>query len=105
MRAGQLRHRVQIQEAADTRASDGSLARTWATVRTCWASIEPLRGQELWEAQQVQARVNTRVRMRYWAGLTPEHRIKHGTDVYNIAAVLNPEGRSRELEVLCMQDV
>ena len=70
MRAGQLRQRVQIQSASDVRDAHGSITRTWSTIDTVWASVEPLSGKELFEAQQVHARATVRIRMRYYEALS-----------------------------------
>jgi len=75
MESGLLRQKVQIQEPVDSRAADGSMVRTWNTVTQQWASIEPLRGRELWEAQKVKPNVSVRIRMPYVAGLTTAYRI------------------------------
>ena len=103
MRAGKLRHRIEIQAAAETRNAYGEVTQSWGTVGVVWASIEPLRGRELWEAQQVVGRVTIRVRIRHWTGLTHSHRLQDGLTVYNIEAVLNPKGRDREMELLCTE--
>jgi len=75
MRAGRLRHRLQIQSLAYARNNEGGNTPTWSTVATVWGSIEPLSGRELTEAQQVNTRASVRIRMRKYAGLTTEHRI------------------------------
>ncbi len=76
MRAGRLRHRVQIQERVETtRDEHGGISPTWSTIATVSASVEPLRGRELFEAQQVQERTTIRVRMRHYPGLTTKHRL------------------------------
>ena len=75
MRAGKLNKRVQIQEPAESRDAHGGVIRTWNTVATRWASIEPLRGQELYQAQQMGAQATVRITMRSYSGLTEMHRI------------------------------
>lgn len=75
MRAGDLRHRVEIQEPSDSRDAHGGITRTWNTVATRWARIEPLSGRELFQAQQVEARTRVRITMRPYAALTETHRI------------------------------
>jgi SPP1 family predicted phage head-tail adaptor len=74
-RSGKLRRRIEIQEATETRDSHGGVIRSWSTVDTRWGSVEPLRGRELFEAQQVAPRVSVRVRMRHYPGLTTAHRL------------------------------
>lgn len=113
MRAGKLRHRIQIRsETDDTQNKYGEVEDNWATAATVWGSIEPLIGRELFEAQQVQPRVSTRIRIRYRTHLTASDRLRHVmvdsagaiavVRTYNIEAVLNVEGRNRELELLCV---
>lgn len=75
MRAGRLRQRVQIQERAETRDEHGGTEPNWNTIATVWASVEPLRGRELFEAQQLKERTTMRVRMRHYPALTTKHRL------------------------------
>lgn len=114
MRAGKLRHRIQIQSRGDdTRDTHGGVVEMWTTDATVWGSVEPLQGRELFEAQQIQSRVTVRIRMRHYAGLTAAHRlcrITEDTDgnvtvrgTYNIEAILDVESRGIEMEVLCTE--
>ena len=75
MRAGKLRHRVAIQEPVENKDVHGGITRTWRTVDTVWASVEPLSGRELFEAQQINKRVTVRVGMRPYSGLTTKQRL------------------------------
>ena len=103
MQAGKLRHRVAIQAATDTRTSDGSITRTWATADTVWASVEPLTGRELTEAMKVAGMATLRVTIRYYSGLTTAHRLLFGTRVLEIVNVGNTDERNRTLAVLCTE--
>lgn len=104
MRAGKLRHRVTIQQrlaGSPQRTPTGAPDTSWSDVATVWASIDTLRGRELIEAQAVQSRLEVRIRLRYRAGLTAAMRIVHGTDIYNIEAVIDREQQHVELELMC----
>ena len=110
MRTGKLRHRFQIQAATETRAADGDVIRTWATAATRWGGIRPLRGVELFEAQQVQAREYFEVRLRYYDGLTTHHRLRemagNGTTVrrlLHIEAIADTDDVKREHVLTCTQ--
>ena len=46
MEAGQLRHRVTIQQATETTDGFGGVTQAWATFATVWAAVEPLTGRE-----------------------------------------------------------
>lgn len=107
MRAGALRHLVTIQSVTDTpsASSRGGLTATWADVADVRASIEPLTGRERFAAQVVDAEVSHRIRMRHRAGVVPKMRVKFGTRLFDIRAVLNVEERNRELELLATEKV
>ena len=105
MRAGDLRHKIIIQQVTETKDAYGAVAETWTTFVNAWASIEPLRGQEFFAARQVNADVTHRVRTRYRAGVTPKMRIAFGDRVLEIEVVLNLGERNRELELLCSETV
>lgn len=96
MRISKLKHLVEIQSGALT----GEVtARTtvWTTFATAWAAITPLKGEEVAKHQTIEAKVDHKFEMRYLAGVTREHRIKYGTRVFNIHAVLNLKEENREM--------
>ena len=103
MRAGQLRHRVTIQQKSVARNSYGEEVITWADVDTVWASVEPLRGREFIEMRRAGAEVTTRIRMRYRSGIAPEMRVVYGSHTYDIKSVVHVEERQRELHLMCRE--
>jgi len=100
MRAGKLRHRIIIQMPTETRDSFGGVTVVWNTFAIVSGSVEPLRGQELWAAQAQQARVNTRIRIRYLAGITSKMRVLYGVRIYLIDSVIDPEERHIEMQLM-----
>lgn len=112
VKAGEKRHRVTIQERVeDVRNELGEVIESWKDVRTVWAKVQPLRGRELFQAQQVQADVTHTVGFGYFFGLHPKNRCLMracgcGNDrVLNIAQVINVEERNREYELVCVEVV
>lgn len=126
-RAGLLRHRVSIQTG--TPSDDGMAGQTtaWATDASVWALITPLKGEELFRAQQIQANVTHKVEMRYTglnrliledgsgfillesggyiilegiAGVTPKKRLLFGTRVFDIDYVANFAEQNKMLDLL-----
>ena len=94
MRAGLLRNRIELQEKLETRDPSGGTTREWVTKRTVWAQILPLRGQERFEAQQVEGRTTMKIRIRWYSPLDSTWRAKKGSRIFNIVSVLNiTEGR------------
>lgn len=108
MQAGKLRHRVTLQSrvaGSPQKKPSGAPDDSWTAFATVAASIEPLRGREFLEAQAVQAKIDVRIRIRYLAGVTAAMRVVHDGLVYPIEAVIDPQLRHRELELMCSQGV
>jgi len=101
MRAGRLADRVTLQSKSATRDAMGGEVITWADVATLWAEVSPLRGKEFFEAGQTQSQIDARITCRYRAGVVPTMRITHGSDIYDIQAVINPGSRNQVLELMC----
>ena len=108
MRAGALRHRLTFQQlpATPQRDSTGAEVEDWQDVATVWGSVEPLTGRELFTAQQLNATLSHRVRLRYLPGITPKMRIQFGPRYFLIdTPPINREERNIELELLCTEVV
>lgn len=100
MRAGELRHRVDVQRAVERR-TDGATVISWEDeYLSVPASVEPLIGREVTQAQAVSERVTVRVRMRYLP-ITSRHRLVMGRRGFNILSAINPDERMRETVCLC----
>jgi SPP1 family predicted phage head-tail adaptor len=103
MQAGKLRHRVTIQQAVEAHNAYGETIRTWSTVATVYASVEPIRGREFFDAEQVQSEISQRVRMRYRSGIKPTMRLLYGSRLLQIQAVIDVEERHREIHLMCRE--
>lgn len=106
MRIGALRHKVVIRCLDPTAGEDeyGDPNPEWVTVCTPWASIEPLRGRELFTAQQAASEVTSRIRIRYREGITTDMEVVHQNGgketVYQILYIINPDIRNKELHLM-----
>lgn len=105
MRAGRLRHQISIEQVTETPDGSGGLVKTWSVFAPLRASYEPLMGKELFSAQQEQANVSTRFRVRHVAGITPKMRVVFDSRRFNIEGVIDVGGRGRELHLMCTEDV
>lgn len=105
MRAGRLRHRLELQNKSETRDAYGAAIVTWTTQDTVWGAIEPLSGREYFSQRQVQAEAQVRIVIRYQASVDETWRVKHGGLYYDIVDVLNTNTRDRELILMCRQGV
>ena len=103
MKAGKLRHFVNVQQYTQTgTGTRGEKIGSWATLYAAVpASIETLQGREAEIARQVVATADTKIGFRYQPNITTKMRIVHGSNSYNIEAINNPEQRNLELILTC----
>lgn len=89
MRAGRLRKPVTIEQL-----SGGA----WATLATVYAAVVAL---DTTEAKALPLSPTHRVEIRYRTDVTAKMRVLNGSQYLYIEAVLDPDGRSRELHLMC----
>jgi SPP1 family predicted phage head-tail adaptor len=105
VKAGSLRHLVEIQNPLERQTEYGETETTWHRVATCDASITPLSAREFFAAQQVQADVSHRIVVRYVPCISPRMRVVFGCRVFHIESVLNTDERDVTLELLCKESL
>ena len=103
MQSGRLRHRIDLETNVGTTNTFGAITDTWSLWTTLWASVEPLSGRELLQAQQMQADITHRVRFRYVSGVTAKMRVAYGSRYFNILSVINDQERNREIVLMCKE--
>jgi len=96
MRAGQLRHRITIQERAGAE---------WADFAHAWAAKESMTGREDFERgnQLLQDQELTRFRIRYRSGITHKMRVMWGSRAYDIQRIEEPDNKRQEMGLLCLE--
>jgi SPP1 family predicted phage head-tail adaptor len=105
MRAGLLRHRVELQSRTLTADGFGQPVETWATYATVSASVSPLRGRERFAAMQVAAETTHRIVMRGRSGIKAEDRVFYDGRVFDIRAIMDMDERGIMLELLCTEEI
>jgi len=105
MYAGQLRDSVDLQRVSITPDSHGDQVKTWTTLATVRASIEPLSGREFFQASQVMSDVTVRIRIRGRTdlALTPKDRVQFGARLFDIRHVIDWGGKGVETQLLCTE--
>jgi len=103
MNIGDLRHRITIQQPVESSNTFGEVEKTWQDIATVWASIEPLRGREYFDSQQINAEVTTRIRIRYRPGIKPKMRVVYGERIFDIQSVIDVEERHKEIHLMCKE--
>lgn len=104
MRAGELRHRVEFGRYVTGEDPWGDpLPRQWQSTCTVWASVEALSGHQYFQSQQTVNQSDHRIRVRYHRDIEQGMIARHDGREFTVQAVLDTEGRRRELEVLCQE--
>jgi SPP1 family predicted phage head-tail adaptor len=75
MRAGALRHRLQIQMPVEARDDIGGYRQVWMSGGDVWGAIEPIKGRELYEAQSIEGRLSHKILLRGLVELDPRWRL------------------------------
>lgn len=104
---GNMNRRVTIQEKTviGKDALNADIV-DWVDVATIWAEVIDLSGREFYAAQQINAEITTRVRIWYRTGINARMRIVDGARVLLlIAPPIDPDGRKRELHLMCKEMV
>ncbi len=105
MRIGPLRHRIALQAGTGTQGGYGNIPLTFSTYATVWASVQPLSGRELLNAQQVYAETSHRIRLRYLSTVTTKDRILFDSRAFEIVSMINWNELNWMLELLCKEVV
>jgi len=106
--AGELRHRISVQELSRTPDSLGQLTDTWTTVLdNISCVIEDLSGKQLEAAQAMSSEINTLIRLRYNAAITNRMRVSYPAknQTFKIVAVLNVDSMNVEQHLMCSRNL
>lgn len=99
MNAGQLRHRVTLQTLTVGQDEIGQPVTTWTDTTTVWADVRYLSGLSAIKAGADVSLSKVSIRLRYRA-VNAGQRIKHGTVIYAIEAVL-PDAKRAFVDLVC----
>ncbi len=111
IRAGDLRHQINIQAPSTTLDSFGQTVTSssgWTTQATVRAAIMPLLGSEQTLARQIYPKATSRVTIEYLStmdttGATAK-RILFGSKALAIGAVMTPDEEGWHLDLLCSEE-
>lgn len=97
MKAGKLRHRVDIDKKSVTRNALGEEIVTWKIfAERVPAEISPLSAREFITAQRLVGSATARIVIRWRQGVNETMRIRHNDDIYDIQGVLPDVNSGRE---------
>ena len=107
MRAGRLRHSIEIQSPTGDQNTVGERVTNWSTVDTVRADIEPISVAEQLAAAQRQDSTSHKIRIRWHSSLAAmdaSWRVKYGTRIFTIdGPPMNIRERNREVVLMCTE--
>lgn len=84
MKAGKLRHLVEIQQLVEVPNEYGELEETYVKYADAYAEIRPLLGRENFAEKQLTSEQTHKIKMRFIPGVTASMRVIHGTKIYEL---------------------
>lgn len=107
IKPGELRHKIDILTPPVDRNDYGEVDETaeWPVFKEgVWASVEPLKGRELFTAQQINSEITLKVKMWYIPGVKAKMRIRSRGQVFEIVGPpIDNKQINRELELMCKE--
>lgn len=108
MRAGNLRHSIQIQARTDSRDAQNMPVTAWNTIATVRAEINPTSGRERLAADAGRAEISHIVSIRYQAQFADPLamaacRILYGSRIFNITSSRDIDERHFDIELTCSE--
>lgn len=110
--SGKLRHRIDIEERTGEKDEDGQPLEDDTAIQVGWqvfapdvfASVEPMTGRELFEAQQVSAEITHKITIRFREGVKPEMRIDFRNRKFHLVQPpINEDELNESLVFLCKE--
>lgn len=103
---GRLRHRITLRRPEWVRDPvSGARRQEMRPFAQRWATVEPLKGDERFQAMQVQAEVTHHIYMRYMPDIGPEMEIEFRGRLFDIVSIRNIEERNFALDILAKERV
>lgn len=96
---GLLQHRLTLEAPVETPDGAGGVIRTYESVATLWATLQPLSARESMEAAQRGMTVTHRIVLRFSADITSRHRFRDGSRIFRIVSLRDRDGRKRFLDI------
>ena len=103
MDIGRLKHRITFQELSKSQNEYGELVEKWIDIKTVWAEIKPVSGNQFFAAKQINSEISHNVYIRYRTDLKPSMRIKFKERVFEILYLMNVNEDNRLMQIYCKE--
>jgi SPP1 family predicted phage head-tail adaptor len=103
MKTEELRQQIVIETPTTTRDTAGGAILSWATFATVRASKKNQYSREFYAAQKNNAEITDLFVIRFRTGLNDRMRVSYNGKIYDILGANDPDGRRREIYLLCRE--
>jgi len=104
-RIGKLRQRIEIQAVTETPDGMGGFSEVWTTFATVWADIRPVKAEEKFYSQQLQAKTSHKITIRTLDTVTEKSRIVYNSRIFEIKGIMRDLEESRYMLLECKEGV
>ena len=99
MKAGALRHRVDLQTRVDTVDAIGQPSTSWTSTAFLWGDVRYLTGLSAIKAGADTSTSKVSIRLRHGT-FNAGQRIVYGDEIFDVKAVL-PDGKKQYVDLVC----
>lgn len=100
---GALRLRAVLLSPVESADEIGGVSRSFSPLASLWCGLEPVLGDEPFEAGRLTETVRHRISMRWRPDVTARMRLSIGSRLFEIESSADPDGRRRRLIVLARE--
>lgn len=105
LRAGDLQHKVTIEQVAEARTDRGAVSETWSTFATVFADIRPISGREYLQGETINSEITHRVYIRALSGVRAKMRIAWNGREFEIMAPPMEQREAGDLMTLFCKEI
>lgn len=103
MDIGRLKHRITFQALSQSKNEYGEIVEEWLDIKTVWAEIKPVSGNQFFAAKQINSEISHNVYIRYRTDLKPSMRIKFKDRVFEVLYLMNVNEDNRLMQIYCKE--
>jgi SPP1 family predicted phage head-tail adaptor len=98
-----MSHRITLETVTQSPDGQGGFNESWDAFTSVWASIEPVKAYEKFQAAQMQTPISHKIIIRYLEGLTNNHRINFGGRILEIKEILNVDESNSFMKITALE--
>lgn len=103
IRAGDLKHRAELQKLAQVPDGSGGWKTDWIKERDIWCRIRPISGVQRMESMRAGSQISHEITTRYNEDVTQSKRIIYRGKAYALDAVWSPDEEREAMHCIAVE--